>query len=63
MGTWASRENCKVQGLELYWDDGKKLERAIESWGHIGIMEKKMETTIAPYWDRTASLGCWARGL
>ena len=30
----------------LYWDNGKEHGNTIVFWGYIGMMEKKMETTI-----------------
>ena len=36
--------------MGLYWDNGKENGHdLIVCWGYIGMMEKKMETTVV-YW-------------
>ena len=35
--------------LELYWDNGNKMETTVVYWGNIETMENEMETTIV-YW-------------
>ena len=47
--------------LGIYWDNGKENGNYYSMSGiYIGIMEKKMETTVV-YWGSSYILGQWKR--